>query len=211
VFESEIAAGSGEVFGAVRRSAIGQDVLDCDVVQSVKVDGPMKSVEDALDFFVWEQAGEGQAGMIIDGDVETFDAGARVAHGPITGGADSRTAEAAQFLNVEMEELAWVSAFVANHRRSRFQSCQPLQAVTAKDAGNGGLGDADHGEDLSVRAPLTAQGEDVCLELGSGFARLAAWDRGAIVELRGEARLLGALEPSANGLFRDVISGGDGA
>ena len=119
MFDAEVAAGGGEVFGAIGRSAIGQDALDFDVVQSVKVDGLMKSVEDALDLFVWEEAGEGQAGMIIDGDVETFDAGARVAHGAIACRADARTAEAAQFLDVEMEELAWVSAFVAhNVRRS---------------------------------------------------------------------------------------------
>ena len=107
MFDAEVAAGGGKVFRAVGRAAIGQDALDFDVVQSVKVDGLMQRVEDALDLFVWEEAGEGQAGMIIDSDVETFDSGPWIAHSAIACRANARTAEAAQFLDVEMEELAW--------------------------------------------------------------------------------------------------------
>src|SRR5678816_883933 len=112
MFDAEVAAGGGKVFRAVGRAAIGQDALDFDVVQSVKVDGLMQRVEDALDLFVWEKAGEGHAGMIIDSDVETFDSGPRVTDGAIACRANARTAEAAQFLDVEMEELAWVSVFI---------------------------------------------------------------------------------------------------
>jgi hypothetical protein len=116
----------------------------------------MKSVEDALDLFVWEQTGKREARMIIDSDVETFDAGAWIAHSAIACGADARTAEAAQFLDVEMEELAWVSVFIADDGRSRFQSGQTVEAVAAQNPRDGGLGDLDHGEDLGVGAALAA-------------------------------------------------------
>ena len=83
MFDAEISAGGGKVFGAVGRAAIGQNALDLDVMQSVKVDGLMKGVEDAGNLFVWEQTGKSESGMIINRDVKTFDARAWIAHGAI--------------------------------------------------------------------------------------------------------------------------------
>lgn len=130
--------------------------MDFDVVEGVEVDGLLEGIEDAVDLFVWEEAGEGETGMIIDGDVETFDAGARVADGAIAGGTDAWATEAAQFLDIEVEELAWVSALVTDHRRRRLKSGEAVEAVAAQDPRDGGLGDADHGEDLGVGAALAA-------------------------------------------------------
>ena len=61
MFDAEVAAGGGKVFGAVGRAAIGQNALDFDVVQSVKVDGLTEGIEDAEDLFVREQTGKGEA------------------------------------------------------------------------------------------------------------------------------------------------------
>ena len=61
MFDAEVAAGGGKVFGAVGRAAIGQDALDFDVMESVEVDGLMEGVEDVGDLFVWEEAGKSQA------------------------------------------------------------------------------------------------------------------------------------------------------
>jgi len=60
MFETEMAAGSGEVFGPIGRSTIGEDALNFDVVKSVKVDGLMRSVKDALDLFVHHRQHEPQ-------------------------------------------------------------------------------------------------------------------------------------------------------
>jgi hypothetical protein len=130
--------------------------LDFDVVESVEVNGLVQGVEDAGDLLVREEAGKSQAGMVIDGDVKTFHAGARVADGAIAGGANARATEAAQFLDVEMEQLAWVGVFIAGDHRARLQSGETMEAVAAQNAGDGGLGDCDHGEDLGVGAALVA-------------------------------------------------------
>ena len=47
-----------------------------DAVSLVEVDGLVESGEDVVDLFVGQKRGEGESGMIIDGDMETFDAGA---------------------------------------------------------------------------------------------------------------------------------------
>jgi hypothetical protein len=67
-------AGSGEDFGAISRAAIGEELLDGEAVSGVEGEGQVQSEENALGAFVREETSEGEAGVIIDGDVETFDA-----------------------------------------------------------------------------------------------------------------------------------------
>ncbi|MEA3188680.1 MAG: hypothetical protein QOD99_2510 [Chthoniobacter sp.] len=87
--------------------------------------------------FVWKKTGESQAGVIIDGDLETFDAGTRVAQSAIAGGADTEALEAAQLLDVEVEELA---GMVASSRSLGLPSCSVLGEMTG-DLGEGLLMD----------------------------------------------------------------------
>ena len=141
MFEAELAAGGGEVAGAVGRAAIGQEALDGDAMGFEEIDGLMESIENALNLFVWQEAGESEAGMVIDSDVETFDAGAWIANGAIAGGADAGTSEAAQLLDVEVEEFAGVSAFVALGRKGVVASAlePPADGAFADVVGRGDL------------------------------------------------------------------------
>lgn len=123
--------------------------------------------------FVREQTSEGEAGVVVDGDVETFEAGAWVAEGAITGGADAWASEATELLDVEVEEVAWGLAFVAQDGRfGRFERREAIEVMTAQDAGKSSLGDGENHPDLSVGAALAAQNEDLGFELGAGLARL---------------------------------------
>src|SRR5450432_3788210 len=83
--------------------------------------------------------------------------------------------------------------------------------MAAQDAGEGGLGDGENHPDLSVRAALAAQSEDLGFELGAGLARLGKRPGGMIVQALGKAGLLGAGEPSTNGLLADAKSDGSSA
>src|SRR6266849_5095040 len=98
MFEAEFEAGGGKEFGAIGRAAIGEELLDGDAVSGVEAEGLVQSVEDAGGAFVREETSEGETGVVIDGDVETFDAGAWVAEGAITGGADAWAMEAPELL-----------------------------------------------------------------------------------------------------------------
>jgi hypothetical protein len=81
--------------------------------------------------------------MIIDGDMEAFDASAGVTDGAIAGGTDAGACEAAQFLDVEVKELAGMSALVAQRGRLwRLESSEAMEAVAAENAGESGFGDA---------------------------------------------------------------------
>jgi hypothetical protein len=210
MFEAELLAGGGEVAGAVGRAAIGQKALDGDAMGFEEGESLVESGEDALDLFVREEAGEGETAVVVDGDVAAFDASARIAEGAIAGGADAGPREAAQFLDVEMKEFARVSALVALWRSlGAFERGEAMKAVLAQDAGDGGLGDVEDGEDLGVGPALTTQSKDVGDQAGTGAAGLAVRNRGEVLKLGGEALGASARLPPADGALADVVSRGD--
>jgi hypothetical protein len=168
----------------------------------VKAEGLVESMEDAGDLFVGKKTSESEAAMVINGDVKRLDPGARIARGPIAGGADAGAGEAAQLLDVEVKELARTGAFVTNHGRfGRLQGREPIKMMAAQDAGERGLGDGEDHEDLSIGTALPAKGEDLGFELRAGLAGLAVRNRGVIFEALREAGCLGARQPAPNGFF----------
>ena len=120
--------------------------------------------------------------------------------------------KAAELLNVEVEEVAWGRAFVAQGGRfGRLERGEAVEVMTAQNARERSLGDREKHPDLSVGAALAAQSEDLGLELGTGLARLGKRPGGMIVQALGKAGLLGAGEPSTNGLLADAKSDGSSA
>ena len=212
MLEAELPASGGKEIGAVSGAAIGEDALDADAVSGVKVDGLAEGIEDTGSLFVGEKRGEGEAGMIVDGDVEAFSARARVAMGTVPCGADTGFGEASELLDVEMEEIAWSIAFVADGGRfGRFQRREAVEVVAAEHTGKSGFGDWQHHPDLGVRAARAAQGEDLGFEGWSRLAGLMMRDAGTICEAGRKAGFLSALQPSADRLLADAKSGGGGA
>ena len=209
MFDAELLAGRGEEFGAISRTTIGKHALDVDAVVLVEAHGLLESVEDAGDFLVGEEAGESQAAVIVDGDVEGLDAGPRIAKGAIAGGADAGACEAAQFLDVEVEEFAGSVALVAdNGRFGRLQRSKTIESVTAQDAAERGGGDVENHADLGIGTARAAQGEDLGFECGRRLAGLTVRSRRVIVKAGGKAGGPGAGEPAPDGSFADTE--GDG-
>jgi hypothetical protein len=162
MLEVQLTAGLGEEPGAISGAAVGEDALDADAEGLVKVDGLVKSGQDAGGLFIREEGGESQAGMIVDGDVETLDTGARIAMRTVAGGADAGLMETAKLFNIKMKELARSGAFVTHDRRLwRVEGSQAMEAVAAQDAGESGFGDGKNQEDLSVGAALAAESQDL--------------------------------------------------
>jgi len=212
MLEAELVAGMGEEFGTIGGAAVGEDALDVNAVSLVEGDGLVERGEHAGSFFIREEGGESQAGVVVDGDVEGLGAGAGIAVGAIAGGANAGLMKPAKLFNIKMKEFAGGGAFVADHGwLGRVEGSQAIEAVAAQDAGKGGLGDGKNHEDLSVGTALAAQGQDLFFEQWGSFARLTKRDGGEIIEARREAGGLGAFEPLADGFFGDAESGGGGA
>jgi hypothetical protein len=212
MFEAELKAGGGEGLGLVGGAPVGEEALDADAMSLVEGDGLMESLEDAGGAFIRAEGGESEAGVIVDGDVQGLDAGAWVALGTVASGADAWAMEAAELLDVEVEEFAGCGAFVAQRRRfGRIERREAIEVMTAQDAGESGLGDWEDHHDLSVGASLAAQSEDLGFELGRGLAGLMMRHRRTIDQASGKAAFFGASQPAADGLFADPESDGSGA
>jgi hypothetical protein len=159
MLEAELMTGLGEELGAISGAAVSEDALDADAMSLVKVDGLVESGQNTGSFFIREEGGKSQAGMIIDGHVEGLDAGTGIAVGAIAGGADAGLEETAKLFNIKMKELARSGALVAERRRpGRVEGGEAVETMAAQDAGEGGLGNGKNHEDLSVGAALTAEG-----------------------------------------------------
>jgi len=102
MLEAEIFAGGGKEMGAISRATIGEDGLDGDAVSAVKGQRLVERGDDAGDFFIREEGGKSDPGMIIDGDVERLDARSGIAMGAVAGGADAGVGEAAKLFNIKM-------------------------------------------------------------------------------------------------------------
>ena len=117
MFEAQLVAGSGKEFGTIGRTAIGEDVLDEDAVISVKGDGLVEGGQDTGSFFIGQEAGKSDPRMVINGDMQAFHAGARIAMRPVAGGADAWLVKTSKFFNIKMKEFAGGGAFVADNWR----------------------------------------------------------------------------------------------
>ena len=67
--DAQLVAGGGEELGAISGTAIREEALDDDAMVLVKGEGLMESIQGAGDFFIREEAGESETGMVVDGDV----------------------------------------------------------------------------------------------------------------------------------------------
>lgn len=138
MFEPELAAGGGEEIGAIGRALVGEDGLDGDAVGLVKGQSLLECGQDAGSFFIRKETGKGEAGMIINGDVQAFDPRAWIAMRTVAGGADAGVVEAAKLFNIKMKEFAGSGAFVTDDRRlGRFEGTQAVETMTFEDAGKG--------------------------------------------------------------------------
>jgi hypothetical protein len=87
----------------------------------------------------------------------------------------------AEFLGIDVQQLAGDGALVLLARRPGLQGPQPCQATRPQQAADGGATDAHPRGDLSARPALLAQGDD----LGDDAGRRGA---GAVMGARGAAR-----------------------
>ncbi|MGP5741743.1 hypothetical protein [Pseudomonas aeruginosa] len=81
------------------------------------------------------QTGEGQPGCIIDGHVDELPAGPIGTLLPVAGDPMPGFPEAAELLDVQVQEIAGLGVLIAHHR-SRLQFSQPVKAGLLETARN---------------------------------------------------------------------------
>jgi len=131
--ETEFATGGGKSMRTVADAIVGEDFADGDVVAGKEGDGLVEGGDDVGDFLIGFDAGKAQAGVIVDRDVDGFDPGTFTAVGTIARAANAWADEAAQLLDIEMEQFTGCSPFVTHDRRLGFEVTKPVQMMAAQD------------------------------------------------------------------------------
>jgi len=107
--------------------------------------------------FIRHDPGESDPGSIIDGDVDILEAGASDQIAAIAGDAVTGPLDPSQFLDVEVDELAWVLALITADRRRRLEQSEPVELMATEEARDGGFGEAALARNLEAGQTQPAQ------------------------------------------------------
>ena len=126
-------------------------------------DGGLEEGDGALLPLVGQDLREGEARGVVDADVDELpaDAAGLALACAVAGDAMADALEAAELLDVDVDQLAGMLALVAADRLGRLQRRDAVEAEALEDAADGGRRDADLGGDLLAGPALAAQGFDL--------------------------------------------------
>jgi hypothetical protein len=208
VFNAEVAAGIPEAMRSVRRAVVGEDRIDLDPMEGIEADHLLQGADNAGDLLVGVDAGEAEARVVIDRHVKGFYAGADAAVLAVARSADSWLEEAAQLLDVEVDELAGRLPFISDDwRRGRIERFQEVDAVASEDSPDGGLGDRHQHDNLGIGAPLPTQSHHVAFKLGGRAPGLALGDTGVLAHPFNYSFESDAGGPASDGFLTDTAGG----
>ena len=120
---------------------------DCDVLAS--------------SFLIGQDLGEGQARVVVDGDVEGFPTGMLVLATATTVSPPRNLLEAGHALDVEMEQVTGSGMFVTHDGWSRMQIAPTTEPNPAQNAADRGRTYGGAARDLIARSMVTAQMNDM--------------------------------------------------
>jgi len=134
---------------------------------ALSTNAEIEEAANAVMGFVWKDLSKGDAGGIVDGNMDILVASAPGLIAAVPGDAVAGLYDASQFLDVHVEELARVLALIAYDGLGWLQGREPGEAVTGQQSGYGGLGEAALTGDLEARhAQLSEFQDDSDLGIG---------------------------------------------
>jgi len=134
---------------------LGFDAQGAEVIQ-----GTVEESDGAVFCFIGHDASKGDAGSIIDGDVDVFPASAFAEIAPVAGDAVAWALDAGELFDVEVNELTWVSALVAPGQGRRIEQSQAMKLMTTQDTRDTRLGEGALACDLEAWHAQSAQRKD---------------------------------------------------
>src|SRR3954466_14746282 len=149
VLEAVLAAGFADGVWAIAGAVGGHDPCDGDAEARIGGKGGFEEGDGAFLALVGQDPGEGDAGGVIEGDMDELPAGAAGPALPAVGGDTvALTLEAAELLDVDVDELARLRALVAANRLGRLERRETVEAKPLEDAADGGGRDPGLNRDL---------------------------------------------------------------
>jgi hypothetical protein len=206
VLDAELEAGSAELSGAIAGAVVGEQAADGDAVLGVEGDGGVQEGDSGLALLVGQHAGEGEAGVIVDGDVQSLPAGELRASAPPAVATKGDLLIAGHALDVEMEQIAGSGMLVAHDGRGGMQVAPAVEMSPLKNAADGGRAEAGGVSDVIGGTQLTTQSDDLSDQLRRGSAR-AVQRTGGTIPQAGQPQVAVAAPSLGGGLSADVERG----
>lgn len=192
----------------VAGAIVGHHTGHLDPVEGIEGERLLQGGDGTGDLFVGMDTGKAQAGVIVDGDVQRLDARAFAAVCPVAGAPHAGTHEAAEFLDVQVDQFSGMLPFVADGRRSfGVEVFKAIELMPAQHAADRGLGYRHEHQNMRVGLPLSAQCHDFGLDFAVGFTGLPDRHAGVVAESLPQAFLLGPPRPLAGGFLTDSTGG----
>jgi len=127
-------AGVSESMRAVARAVVGKQRLDLDALRGEPSAGVAHEACAAAAGLVWQDLSVGEAGEVINRDVHELPSGLLSAAGcSHAGDAMPRLAEAAELLDIQVQQLASVAPLVAAGRDRWLEACHRTQTAARQD------------------------------------------------------------------------------
>jgi len=146
--------------------------LDRDAVASEEPQRIEQERQAGATFFIGQYFRIGQSGMIVDGQMEILpaDAATVALAGPVRRNPMPSALEAAELLDVDMDQLTRLRAFIAAHGFGRIQGRDAIEPQAAQDTADGRRRNAEIAGDLLAGEALPAQRLDRRHRRGRGGA-----------------------------------------
>ena len=113
VANAQAAASLAEGAGAVTGAVVGEQASDAYAERAIVGHGGVEELHGRAAALIGQDLGEGDAGMVVDGDVDELPAGGARASGLVAGNAVAGALEAAESFDVEREQFAGSVVLVA--------------------------------------------------------------------------------------------------
>jgi hypothetical protein len=152
--QAQLDDNGAESAGTIAVTIIGEQATNGDTQGLVVSNGGVQEGDGGSGGKGGEDLGEGDAGVVIDGDVKVLPAAVKLAAAASIG-TNHNAGEASQLLNIEVEQIARGSVLITDQRRSRLQIAHAVQTQAAKNATDGSaaqassLGNVEAGEALA--------------------------------------------------------------
>jgi len=151
-------------------------------MEGIEIHGLAQEVDGGSGLLIGQQGGEGEAGVVVDGDMQSLEAKVSMTRAAApaiaTNGNPLKTGHS---LDVEVQQIAGTRVLIALYGRCGMEIAPAAEMGTAQDAADGGRTESGGAGNVIGGPLLLPQLDHAAGQSGRSGARTTAGTRGAIV------------------------------
>jgi hypothetical protein len=160
MLQSQVAAGPGEEQGVIGRSVVGEQAADRDAEAGIVSHRRAQKIRCRSAFLVAMDGRAGDAGVVVDGHMHVVPAQPAGAPAEIAMDAMAGRGEAAQLLDIQMEQVPGSLVFIAPGRQAGFQIAHTAEPAATEDAADRSPAQSGRLSDMASGPALEPQKQD---------------------------------------------------